>query len=292
LRDYYDYLLWQKDNDWMPIPSDAKDYFFHYEEWLEVEDLFKAGYTREQIDGYRDDYIRFKAFADKYAQLNDYQPSGFGDFITNYGQSQQQLDLWVGKAGPEATGFTDDQIRAYKDYQQWYYEYGKPGDWMPVDVGDFITNQAKAQEQQAVWQGLAEEVDEYALDPAEAARRREEAYAEGRVAAGERYHKTPEYLQAFSPWLEEQGQFSGALAAFTEKQYSSLASRFKATQPALTGFPTPEAARAEKARRESQFQAWLPGQMPGVEQKYWGQTPLMRGERPYMYQPPMRTVNW
>jgi len=110
--------------------------------------------------------------------------------------------------------------------------------------------------------------------------------------AQEGYRETPQYGQVFDPWLEEQGQFSGALAAFTEKEYPSLVSKYKATQPRLTGYPTREEARAEAGRREAGFGGWLGGETPELEQKYWGQTPLMRGERPYMYQPTMRTVNW
>ena len=69
-------------------------------------------------------------------------------------------------------------------------------------------------------------------------------------------------------------------------------SKFKLTQPELTGYPTREEARAEAARRESGFQAWLPGQVPELEQKYWAQRPEQRGERLWMQSPNTRMVNW
>jgi len=100
------------------------------------------------------------------------------------------------------------------------------------------------------------------------------------------------YGETFDAWLENQGQFSGALEKFAESQYPSLQARFEAEAGRLTGYPTREEARTEAERREAGFQAWLGGETPAIEQKYYGQTPLARGERPYMYQPTMRTVNW
>jgi len=143
-----------------------------------------------------------------------------------------------------------------------------------------------------VWQQQAGEVEKYEVDPAEAARRREESYAESRVAAGERYRETPQYQPQFAQWLGEQGQFSGALEQFVESQYPSLRSEFQATQPRPTGFATPEAARTEAARREQAWQGWLGGRTPELEQEYMGQRPAQRGERLWMQAPTMRTANW
>jgi len=271
-EEYLDYLAWQKNNPYMPIPKDEREFFMYRDEWLSAMSLYQAGYTREQVDNYIDEYTRFKAFASQYGDLNDWQASSLSDFITNYDKAQQQLGTWIQEAGPEATGFTDDQIREFKDYEQWYYQYGKPGEWKPTDVGDFIANQDKAQQQLGVWKQQAGEVEQYEIDPAEAARRREESYAEGRYAAKERYGETPEYQQPFQQWLDKQAGFSGALEAFAESEYPSLQTRYKAGLPDLTGFPTREEARAEKAKREAGFQAWLPEQTPE--------------------QPTTRTANW
>jgi len=100
------------------------------------------------------------------------------------------------------------------------------------------------------------------------------------------------YGETFTGWLEQQGQFSGALEKFAESQYPSLQSQYKAGLPRLTGFPTREEARAEAAKRESGFQAWLGQQTPGIYQEYMAQRPAERGERLWMQQPTMRTVNW
>lgn len=287
---YYDYLAFQKDNSWMPIPKDLPDYLANWEKWDtdEYKQLFKSGYTREQIDS----YDRFTAFASKYGNIEDYQPTDLADYLANIGRAQQQLDLWVQEAGPEAAGFIDDEIRQFKDYQQWYYEYGKPGDWMPVDVGDFITNYETAQQQLSIWQQQAGEVDEYALDPGEAARRREEAYREGRYAAEERYRETPRYSETFAGWIGQQGDVSQALKGYIEKEYPSLRTEYQAGLPRLTGYPTREEARAEATRRETGWEAWLGEKRPEVYQEYMTQRPAERGERLWMQQPTMREVNW
>ena len=196
------------------------------------------------------------------------------------------------RQGPEATGFTDNQVREYYAFKDYESQYGKPGEWSPVDIGDFFANYDQAGQQLSVWQQQAGEVEKYEIDPAEAARRREESYAEGRYAAKERYGEEPEYQPAFAQWMGEQGQFSGALQEYVEREYPSLKSEFQATQPTLTGFPTREEARAEATRREQAFQAWLPQQIPGREQEYWSQRPTERGERLWMQAPNVVAKNW
>ena len=244
----------------------------------------KVAASQEQWD----EWERFQAFGSKYGNLEDYSPANFAEFINNYDQAIQQLNTWTQEAGPEATGFTDAQLQRLNDYKQWYYTYGKPGDLMPVDAGDFIANEEKYQQQLNEWQKIAD----LAISPEEALRRQEESYAEGRVAAGERYKETPQYQPPFTQWLGEQGQFSGALEQFVESQYPSLRSEFQAGMPRLTGFPTPGAARGEAERREQAWQGWLGGRTPQLEQKYWGQRPAQRGERLWMQQPGLRQVNW
>jgi len=134
------------------------------------------------------------------------------------------------------------------------------------------------------------EIIEHALEPEEAARRREESYEEARIAAGERYKETPEYGGAFAQWKERQQDFSGALSSFIESKYPSLQSRFKAEVGPLIGSATPEEARAEAARRQQAFQAWLPRQISGVEEEYYAQRPAQRGERYFMQAPVTRQM--
>lgn len=286
--DYQDYLAFQKDNPNMPIPQNVNDYALHYEQWLGNMQFYQLGYTQEQIDN----YDRFSAFASQYGDLNDYRPKDLADFLANYDKAQTQLNTWTQEAGPEATGFTDNQVREYYAFKDYASQYGEPGEWFPVDIGDFFANYDQAQQQLGVWQQVAEDVEKYQISPEEALRRQEEAYARTQYAAKEAFGETPEYQPAFAQWMGGQEQFSGALQQYVEREYPSLKSEFQATQPTLTGFPTREEARAEAARRESGWQAWLTERTPELEQEYWSQRPLERGERPYMYSPAMVAKNW
>ena len=251
----------------LPVPKNISDYFTNKKNWERLGlqgRLPTAPRTSEQafwVEG----------------QLNIAGQilSKDNPFLTPEGEPVE----WLTPGGEPAEGaageWAAEQQREFLTWRQWASRYGEPGDWYAVDIQDYFNNPDKVQQQLSVWQQRAAEQE-----------------AEEEYIKAERYHETPEYYQSFTPWMEEQGQFSGAMAGFVEKESPSLVSRFQSTQPRLTGFPTREEARAEAARREAGFEAWLPGQMPTVEQKYWGQTPLMRGERPYMYQPTLRTVNW
>lgn len=286
---YQDYVAYQKANPFMPVAKDINDYILNFQKWIDNSIYYQQGYSQEQIDS----YDRFRAFQSQYGDLNDFMPKDLNEYLANYDKAQQQLTTWTQEAGPEAAGFTDDQVRAFNEYKQYYYQYGKPGEWMPVDVGDFIANQTQAQAQLNVWKQQAAEVEKYELPPEEAARRREESYQEGRYAAQERYGETPMLQETFAAWLPQAaGDMSGALREFVENQYPSLRAQYEAGLPRLTGFPTREEARAEAAKREAGFSAWLTGQTPELEQEYWGQRPYARGEQYSQYSPTLRTVNW
>jgi len=284
---YLEFLTTRKGKNY-PTPQNLRDYLLHIAEWESNATYYNMGYTQQQIDS----FSAFQAYGFKYGNLEDYSPKDLADYLANYDKAQQQLDTWKQEAGPEAVGFTDAQIQEFNAYKQYYYQYGEPGELVPVDVGDFLNRYDEYQQQLGVWQQRAAEVEEYELPPEEAARRREEAYEEGRYAAEERYGEPPQYQPPFTQWLGEQGQFSGALEKFVESQYPSLRSEFQATQPRLTGFPTREEARAEATRREQAWQGWLPGQAPGMYQEYMGQRPAQRGERLWMQAPTLRTANW
>ena len=286
---YNNYLEWLEGEGMENVPRYSRN------EWLLRRDeivanlsYYQAGYTQDQIDS----FDAFQAFGSRYGNLEDFTPKDLADYLENYDQAQQQLEAWITEAGPEAAGFTDDQIRELNDYKQWYYKHGKPGDLMPVDASDFITNYDKFQGQLSTWKQIADEEEQYELDPAEAARRREEAYEESRYAAEERYGETPRYGEAFTQWLGGQETAGGALQQFIEREYPSLKSEFGATQPRMTGFPTREEARAEASRRESAWTGWLSEMTPEIEQRYYAQRPTERGERLWMQAPTMRAVNW
>jgi len=272
------------------IPVDSIEEYLEIANQLTAYEEYYFSTTAASLDQWKE-YERFKAFGSQYGDLNDYYPTNFADFINNYDKANQQLKAWETEAGPEAAGFTDAQIREWQDYT-WHSRYRESGDLFFADIGDFFSNYDQAMQQLGVWRQRAGEEEEYALPPEEAARRREEAYGESRYAAQERYTETPEYQLPFTQYLQEQGRFSGALEAWTENQYPSLVSQFRTTQPELTGYATREEARAEKARRESRFKAWLPKQEYGLYQEYASQRPGERGERLYMQAPTMRTANW
>jgi hypothetical protein len=283
----YWHFLEEAGDNW-PRPKDINEFIINYDQWTANQDYYRAGFTQKQID----DYQEFQLYASRYGNLEDWTPTSLEDYLTNYDKAQQQLTAWKQEAGPEAVGFTDEQIREYNAYKQYYYKYGEPGDWVPVDVGDFVTNYETAQEQLSKWQGQEEEIGEYELSPEEAARRREEAYAESRYAAQERYGEPARLSETFSAWMGQQDQLSGAFSQFVESKYPSLRGEFEAGMPVEKGYPTREEARAAALERESQWQAWLPEQVPGVYQEYMSKPPLQRGERPYMYQKTLRTANW
>jgi len=276
-----------------PAPKDFADYLAHFQEWM-------GTYGPEAIATERQrEFEAWSRYASAYGTSDEWYPVDQDDFFANYDKAQEQLKGWKVLAEEKEATYTNEQLQEYYAYRDWARAYGDLGELYAVDIAHYFSDPDTFRQQQVAWEQEHAEVEEYDIDPAEAARRREEAYergeeayAESRYAAEERYRETPQYGQVFDPWLEEQAGFSGALAAFTEKEYPSLVSKYKATQPRLTGYPTREEARAEAGRREAGFAGWLGGQMPGVEQEYWGQRPAERGERLWMQQPTMRTVNW
>jgi len=164
---------------------------------------------------------------------------------------------------------------------------------VPKDIMDYFQNREKwfKDWEQYVPKG-EKPVDPYALSPEEAARRREEAYAEGRYAAQERYGEQPMYSQTFAKWMDEQRGFSGALSEYVEGQFPSLRAQFESGVGRLTGFPTREEARAEAARREQAWEGWLTRATPEIYQDYMGQRPSARGEKYHEYSPTLRSVNF
>ena len=236
-----------------------------------------------------------------------------------------------GEEGEKASKYTDDQYREYNTYKNYASAYGDPADWYPVNIGDYFGNYDVAQEQLKEWrqeetekgaergrqkeeyeaekserarqrkeyEAKQAEYERWALSPEEQARRREEGYqsalesrARAEYAAREAYGEAPEYRTSFSNWLQTQGSQSQYLKDYIENKYPSLRTQYEATQPRLTGYPTREEARAEAERREVGFKAWLPTQLPSVEEEFWGQRPTERGERPAAYAPRMRHIAW
>ncbi|MCJ7805897.1 hypothetical protein MUP46_04630 [Patescibacteria group bacterium] len=286
---YDKYLAYIKTHQSWPTPKDINDYLAHRNLWEANGDFYDAGFNDTQIQNYN----AFQGFASKYGNLNDWYPENIADYLENYDKAQQQLNTWRQEAGPEAAGFTDDQIREFNAFKDYASQYGKAGEWFPVDIGDFFANYDKAKGQLTTWQQQAGAVEEYELTPEEAARRREESYQRSQVAAGEAYHETPMYSETFAKEIQQwAGSMSGALRGFAENQFPSLRAKYEAGVGQMKGYSTPEEARAEAARRASGFEAWLPKQVPELKQQYYEQRPYARGERYQEQSPTLRAVNW
>ena len=128
----------------------------------------------------------------------------------------------------------------------------------------------------------------------------------------------PRYRPAF---YEMFGELTGArpYKDFFESLFPSLVSRFQATLPTYKGFltpkaaareaeeisgiwgePTKEEARAIRGRMERKGErpfelSWaefLKQEKPKLRERFWGMRPERRGEKPWAYQPRMRTVSF
>jgi len=280
--DYQNYLalLDTSLGDFLPHPKDINDFLPHADEWFAQFNELKRGYQT------------YLTYYSGYGTSADWKPVDIYDYYSNYDKAQPYFTKWQGLAEEKEAEYTDDQRREYYLYKDYASQYADIADWLPVDIADYFANPDITNQQMRTWSRKSTAEEEYELSPAEAARRREESYAEGRYAAQERYGEAPMYPETFTAWLNQQGQFSGALEKYVEGQYPSLRSQFEAQAGRLTGYPTREEARAEATRREAGFQSWLGGEVPGLEQKYWAQRPAERGERPYMQSPNVRGLNW
>ena len=244
-----------------------------------------AEYTQQQRDDY-DDYLAFLQTPDgkKFPT-----PKDIADYLTNREQ-------WIADYDYYLRGYTEEQLREFNTWKRYASTYGDLTDWFPNNIDDWLTHYDTAQEQLAKWQqehGTALEEEEVSeAEQAEEDKYRQEQREKAAYYEQERYTAAPEYQPRLQQWLDEKLEESRAFELFSEKQYPSLVSKFKLTQPELTGYSTREEARTEKARREQKFAAWLPGQVPGLKQEYWGQRPTERGERLYMQSPNVRELSW
>lgn len=261
-----------------PTPTPTKP--LTPEDWAKAKEKV-AQYTPEQ----QLDYIQYKQFLKTDAGRTWPDPTSIADFLSN-------VDKWAGEMSEIVAGEENEQLRQYNLYLQYMRAYGEIGDWRPTSFEDWLDNQDIVNQQLDQWRQAGAAVDEYALPPEEAARRREEGYAESRYAAKERYREQPMYQETFTQWMEGQSGVSSALQSYIESEYPSLRSEFEAGIGRLGGFPTREAARGEATRRESSWQAWLGERLPETEQEYYMQRPYARGERYRDYSPTLRAVNW
>lgn len=260
------------------------------EDWAAAKEKFglQPGVAGQYSEEEQLDYIQYKQFTQTEEGQYWPDPASIDDFLSH-------IDEWATEVGTGEDARQNELQRQYNQYLLYMRQFAGLEDWRPTSFEDWLDNRDIADQQLADW-GVqaeeAEEVDEYALDPAEAARRREEAYAESRYAAEERYRESPMYSGTFAEWIQGRGDMSGALEQYVEGRYPSLKAEYQAGMEPLTGYSTREEARAEASRRESGWQAWLGERMGETTQEYYGQRPQERGERMWMQQPTLRSANW
>jgi len=286
-HNYLDYIKAHPDAD-LTTPFDIYDYLEHRDEWapswMEGEptpwpEVPEPYYSDEEVR----EYATYQNYASRFGDPDDWHPVDIEDYFKNWDIAQEQLGEWKG------LDYTPEQQREYQGYKD-LASYREPGDWLAADIEDFFTNYDQAKQQQNIWLGKYQIEEESKLSPEEQARRREESYARSQYAAQEAYHETPEYGQSFSNWFGAQGTKSQPLQSFIEGMFGKLQTQYQAGLPTLTGFPTREEARAEAEKREAGFEAWLPQQVPAVEEQFWAQSPRQRWEAPGTFAPRIRSV--
>ena len=273
--DWQDYATWQANNSYAPVATSASEYAINYERWLENMPYYQAGYTQDHIDS----WDVYKSYASKYGDLADMAYNTLDEYLTNWDQSQQQLQSWINEAGSESFGFTDDQRRDYNLYWDYYNEYAPTGTAKPVDIGDFYNNFNYFQQQLIAWQRQGEVGGGLP------------GTGDG-TTTGQTYMEQPMLSQQFSTWMHDQEEMSGAFSQFVESEYPSLRGRFDVIEGRMPEFGSREAAEEHALGVEGRWKSWLTGQTPELEEQYWSQRPQQRGEKLFEYAPAMRAINW
>jgi len=293
------------------IERGKRDWLADYEGYLISQGIYppwRGGETDtlpEPEGGYTEDQqAEYEAYLEYLKENPDSglpTPKDIDDYFKN-------RDSWIEDYTPpeeiegeteEKREYTDEEKREYNTWKNYAYTYGDPDDWYALDIDDYFKNKNLADEQLTEWQGREAEEKQYELSPEEQARRQQESYdytqwarSQAEYGAQEAYAETPEYAQSFTEWFGTKGTKSQPLQSFIEGMFGKLKTQYEATQPREIGYPTREEARAEAARREAGFEAWLPTQTPELEKQFWAQSPYERGERPGTFAPRIRSVNW
>lgn len=271
--DAYMAYLEEHPDEGLPMPENLEDYYNNKDRWAEerAHEAEPSAPTQEQIEEYNNYLDYLKAHPDKELP----KPFDIQDYLKHRdewapGWMEEEPTPWPEEPEPY---YSDEEVREYNTYRDYGSRFRDPGDWMPVDIADYFRNWDTAQEQLTEWKTLATKEEQQKTE------REQEAYGEA-----------PEYGQSFSNWFGAQGSRSQPLQSFIEGMFGTLRTQYQATQPRLTGFPTREEARTEAERREAGFEAWLPKQIPAVEEQFWAQAPRRRWEAPGTFAPRIRSV--
>lgn len=292
IAEYEAYLaaLEQYPDSGLPVPKDIDDYFENKDKWLEeyvppTPEPTPEEEEREYTDEEKREYYTYRNYASSYGDPNDWYPLNIEDYFKNWNIAQEQLGEWHSEE-LEREGEQAEYEREREEAEQW-----------GLSPEESARRREESYEYSQWLRERSREAAEHELGPEEAARRREESYEyslwskeRAKYGALEAYRETPEYGQTFSSWFSSEASKSQPLQAFIEGMFGKLRTEYQAGLPRLTGFPTREEARAEAGKREAGFEAWLPKQLPGLEEKFWEQPPWKREERPGLFAPRIRSV--
>lgn len=74
-----------------------------------------------------------------------------------------------------------------------------------------------------------------------------------------------------------------------EGLFPSLVRRFEAQLPTYEGFKTVKGAVRETEAIQTRWAEWLKGERTALKERWWSLTPFRRGEKPWAFQPMVRT---
>lgn len=74
-----------------------------------------------------------------------------------------------------------------------------------------------------------------------------------------------------------------------ESRFPSLIAEFEATLPTYKGFREARYAAEEAEKIGESWAEWLKGKQPELKERFWGMRPERRGEKPWAFQPAIRT---
>lgn len=98
----------------------------------------------------------------------------------------------------------------------------------------------------------------------------------------------PRYRPEFYGMTGELGGSQYYLDYF-QSMFPSFVHEFEATLPTYKGFKSAWAAQKEAEKIQETWADWLKKKRPEAHERFWGMRPERRGEKPWAYQPGIRT---
>ena len=302
--EYQAYLDYIKANPilGLPVPKDIDDYYANRDKWIEEYTPTPTPEPTPEVRTYTDDEFReyntYRRWASSQGTPDDWYPVDIDDYFNHWDIAQEQMDEWKGEASEAEKKRLEEEEKAAERQAKYEAEQAEAEKYALTPE-----EQARRREESYAYtqqqRAISEAYQKAALSPEEEARRREEQYAysqwaqeRARISAQEAYRETPEYQGSFYNYFEGLSSTPGRFQDFMLAMFPKLREEWEATQPKLTGYPTPQEARAEATRRETAFGQWLPTQTKKMMEQFYVQAPPERGERPAYFAPRLRSVNF